>query len=273
MEEIYEKLEKLKKYIKDLGKVAVAYSGGVDSTFLLKVSKEVLDNNVIAITLVSPLYPRSEIEFAKNMAKELGVRHIIIQEENIFKNEEFIKNPPDRCYLCKKMEFREIIEYAKKEGIEYVLDGSNADDLKDYRPGRRALLELNVKSPLLELGFTKEEIRRLSLEYGLPTYNKPSFACLASRIPYGETITMEELKRIDEGEEFLRGLGFKQVRLRSHGGIARIEVDSDSFNIIMERREEILEKLKKLGYIYVTLDLEGYKMGSMNKILKEKSYG
>lgn len=270
-----DKLEALKELLKSMEKVAIAFSGGVDSTFLLKVAKDVLKDNVIAITLVSPLYPKREIKEAEKIAKTLGVKHIIEQEKSIFKNEAFLNNPPNRCYLCKKEEFEKIIDIAKKYNISYVLDGSNKDDLGDYRPGREALKELGIRSPLLEMGFTKREIRELSKEFGLPTYDKPSLACLASRFPYGQKIDMESLRRVDEGEEFLRNLGIKQVRVRNYRDMARIEVDKESFRIFFDDniRRKIVEKFKELGYIYITLDLEGYRTGSMNEILREKENG
>ncbi|MGB9856808.1 MAG: ATP-dependent sacrificial sulfur transferase LarE [Dictyoglomaceae bacterium] len=264
-----EKLEALKELLKSMRKVAIAFSGGVDSTFLLKVARDVLGDNVMAITLVSPLYPKREIKEAKEIARTLGVKHIIEQEESILKNSAFLDNPPNRCYLCKKEEFEKILDIAKKHDISYVLDGSNKDDLEDYRPGREALKELGVRSPLLEIGFTKREIRELSKEFGLPTYDKPSLACLASRFPYGQRIDVESLRKIDEAEEFLRDLGIKQVRVRNYKDMARIEVDKESFRLFFDDniRRKIVEKFKELGYIYITLDLEGYRTGSMNEVL------
>lgn len=267
-----EKLEKLKEFLKKLEKVAIAFSGGLDSSFLLKVAKDVLSENVVAITLVSPLFPKEEIKEAKNFAKLINVRHILIEDYTILEKDSFTKNTPERCYICKKYNFQKIIEIAKENNIKYVLDGSNADDLNDYRPGRKALKELNILSPLLEFGFTKKEIRELSKKLLLPTYNKPSLACLATRIPYGEKIDLEKLKRIEEGEKVIRKLGFCQVRLRDHGDIARIEIDPENFPLILEEKikQEIINTLKNLGYKFITIDLEGYKTGSMNKTIKEK---
>jgi len=260
-----EKLERLKSLLKELGKVSVAYSGGVDSTFLLKVSKEVLKDNVLAVTLVSPLFPKKEIEEAKKMAETLGVKHIIVEDDSILQNPEFINNPPERCYICKKINFKKILEISKENNIEYVIEGSNADDLKDYRPGRLAIKELGIRSPLLEIGLTKSEIRKLSQMFGLPTYDKPSLACLATRIPYGEKIEKERLKRIELSEEFIRSLGIRQVRVRDHNNIARIEIEDKDFYLIISLKDKIIKELKRLGYKYITLDLEGYRTGSMNE--------
>lgn len=265
-----EKLEKLKNLLRDLKKVAIAFSGGVDSTFLLKIAKDVLGENVLAITLISPLFPEEEIKEAKNIAKSLGVKHILVENSTLLNNEEFINNPPDRCYICKKSNFQKILEIAKENNINYVLDGTNIDDLDDYRPGRKALKELNILSPLFEVGFTKDEIRQLSQALLLPTSNKPSLACLATRIPYGKKLEIEKLRRIDEGEKLLRKLGFSQVRLRDHEDIARIEIEKEKLSLILEEniKEKIINNLKNLGYKFITIDLEGYKTGSMNKTIK-----
>ncbi|MGC9002216.1 MAG: ATP-dependent sacrificial sulfur transferase LarE [Dictyoglomus sp.] len=266
-----EKLEELKNFLRDCKKVVVAYSGGVDSTFLLKVAKDTLGDNVLAVTLISPIFPEREIKEAKRIAEELGVRHIILKNDELLKHEEFIKNPPERCYICKKYNFQKIIEVAKENNIDCVLDGSNVDDLKDYRPGKMALKELGILSPLLELGFSKEEIRRLSREFNLPTSEKPSLACLATRIPYGERIEIERLKRIEEGEDYLTKLGFNQVRVRDYKNMARIEIEEENFSLILKKdiREKIIRKLKEMGYKYITLDLEGYRTGSMNQEIKK----
>ncbi|HPU44077.1 MAG TPA: ATP-dependent sacrificial sulfur transferase LarE [Dictyoglomaceae bacterium] len=266
-----EKVERLKDLLRNMEKVVVAFSGGVDSTFLLKVAKETLGENVLAVTLVSPLFPEREIKEAEKLAKEMGVKLILEKDTSFLEDTAFLNNPPERCYLCKKRIFQRILKTAQENHINYVLDGSNVNDLGDYRPGMLALKELDIRSPLIEVGLTKGEIRKLSKELGLPTYDKPSMACLASRIPYGEKIEIQKLKRIEEGEEFLRDLGIKQVRVRDHNDTARIELEEKYFEIVLndEVREKIVNKFKELGYTFITLDLEGYRTGSMNKTINK----
>ena len=242
----------------------IAYSGGVDSTFLLKVARDTLGDNVLAVIAESPTYPSTEALYAKKLCDELGVKHQIIQTDE-FSNEDFLSNPKERCYYCKRELFSKLLQIAKEHNVPYVLDGSNADDRSDYRPGTRAKEELGVRSPLMELGFTKQIIRDLSRELNLPTWDKPSYACLASRIPYGTRITKELLERIEEGEKYLKSLGFNQLRVRHHGNIVRIEVEKDSAGEIMQRMDQVSDKFEELGYTYVTLDLKGYRSGSMNE--------
>ncbi len=267
---LHKKLEHLKNLLEELNSAVIAYSGGVDSTFLIKVAHDVLDGRAVAITAVSPTYPDSETEDAIKFAKGIGIKHIIIQS-NEMENPNFVSNPTDRCYYCKKELFSICLEYAKKEGISVILDGTNADDDYDYRPGRNAAKELKVLSPLKEVGLTKEEIRAISREMGLPSWDKPSFACLSSRFPYGTEITLERLKMVGEAEEFLRSLGFRTFRVRYHNDIARLELGSDESLRILDKKtkEAIIKKLKSLGFIYITLDLEGYRTGSMNELLKK----
>lgn len=266
-----EKLELLKDIIRKKGSAAVAFSGGVDSTFLIKVAKEVLGDKLIAVTATSSTYPERELNEAIKYAKDFGVKHIIISSEEL-DIEGFASNPKNRCYYCKKELFTKVKEVALENGVEYVFDGSNLDDNGDYRPGMLAAKELLVVSPLKEAGLTKKDIRDLSKEYGLATWNKPAFACLSSRFPYGNKITLPKLKMIDKAEQFLLDMGIKQVRVRHHGEIARIEVAPEErekfFNI--EFMDKISSKFKEIGFIYTTLDIAGYRTGSMNEVLKEE---
>jgi len=263
------KYERLKEIFQSMGRVLVAYSGGVDSTLLLKVAKDTLgEGNVIAVTALSPLYPDRELAGAKRLTQEMGVRHLLI-ESNELEIEGFSKNPPNRCYYCKKELFGELRNLAQKEEVPFIVEGSTLDDEKDHRPGRLAVQELGIRSPLKEAMFTKEEVRKLSNALGLTTWDKPSFACLASRFPYGEEITIEELKKVDEAENFLFGLGFRQVRVRHHGNLARIEIYPEEIERLMDKslREKVVNHLKKIGYHYVTVDLQGFRSGSMNEVL------
>lgn len=255
-------------YIKDLGKVVIAFSGGVDSTFLLKVAKQAIGDRVIAITIKSPYIPEKEIKDVKDIINELNVSHYFLELPIV---EEIRYNPKDRCYRCKMNIFKEIISLAKTNGIEYVLDGSNVDDTKDYRPGMRALRELNVKSPLKELNITKEEIRKFSKELNLSTWNKPSYACLLSRLPYDTEIDLNELVKIERSEEYLHNMGFGEARVRSYKDMARIEVNKKDISKFLNEDlvQDIVYNLKEYGYKYVALDLEGYRMGSMNAVIKD----
>jgi uncharacterized protein len=261
------KLRKLKEILKDMNSVAVAYSGGVDSSFLLKIAYDVLGDKVLAVTATSSTYPKQELTNAKKFAKNIGVKHIIIGSDEI-KNKKFSKNTPNRCYYCKKELFTKIKKIADKNDINYVLDGENADDTKDYRPGIKAARELCVRSPLKEAGLTKKEIRELSHKMNLKTWDKPALACLASRFPYGTRITKERLKQVELAEAFLSKMGLHQIRVRHHEKIARIEVTKNDFNKILRHKEKIVNYFKKLGFIYVTMDIEGYRTGSLNEGLK-----
>lgn len=264
-----EKLEKLRKNLRDMEKVVIAFSGGVDSSFLLKVAVEELGENALAVTASSSTYPVREQMEAQNLARELGARHKIIVSEEL-DIEGFAENPPNRCYYCKNELFSKLQAVGKEEGMNYILDGSNFDDLNDHRPGMIAAKELGVRSPLKEAGLTKDEIRFFSKEMNLDTWNKPSFACLSSRFPYGTKITKEKLEQVGQGEDVLRELGFHQFRLRHHGEMARIELTRDQFSLMMEKVDLVVEELKACGFTYVTMDLQGYRTGSMNETLSEE---
>ena len=266
-----QKLEQLKKIFKDMDSVVIGFSGGVDSTFLIRVAKDVLGEKVIAVTASSSTFPEREMKEAIDFAKKLGVSHMIIKSEEL-DIEGFSKNPKDRCYYCKKELFSKIFKIAKDNNYNFVADGANVDDTGDYRPGMTAARELGVRSPLLEAGMTKNDIRVLSKEMNLPTWDKPSFACLSSRVPYGQEITVEKLQMIDLSEQFLLEIGFKQVRVRHHGDIARIEVSPEErgkfFNL--DVMDKVSQKLNEIGFKYITLDLKGYRTGSMNEVLNKE---
>jgi uncharacterized protein len=263
------KLENLKAIIKKTEGAVVAFSGGVDSTFLLKVAHDVLGDKVLAVTANSETYPKRELEEAKTFAQSLGIRHIIIETLEL-EIEGFADNPPDRCFYCKHELFSKLTDIAKINEIKYVFDGSNYDDRNDHRPGMRAAKQLGVVSPLKQAEMTKDDIREISKEFGLSTWNKPSFACLSSRFPYGTKITPEKLTVIGEAEDFIRDLGFQELRVRHHDNIARIEIGKADLERIIPYADKIVEKVKSLGFLYVTLDLAGYKTGSMNYTLSEE---
>ena len=267
--ELDQKYEHLQAILRDMDSVMVAFSAGVDSTLLLKVAHDVLGERCVAATAISETYPREEWEEAERLAGEIGVEHIVCRT-NELADEAYAVNNPDRCYHCKKTLFTEIEPIAQERGFRYIAYGAMADDVGDHRPGHRAARGFEVRAPLLEAGLGKRDIRQLSKQLGLATWNKPAFACLSSRIAYGEQVTSEKLTQLDEAERFLRQLQFVNFRVRLHDTIARIEVAPDDFGRIVEHHSAIVERFKELGFIYVTLDLQGFRSGSMNEPLKRR---
>ena len=262
------KYQHLQYLLKEMRRVLIAFSGGVDSTLLLKVAKDTLDERVLAVTAVSETTPRHEQLDAKRLARELEAAHLMVNTHEM-QIPEFVENPENKCYICKKYRFGKLIDLAEKNNYRFVLDGGNLDDYSDYRPGIKATRELGVLSPLSVAGFCKQDVRDLSKQLELPTWNKPSYACLASRIPYHSRITAVKLEQVDKGEDFLRDSGFcGQVRVRHHNNLARLEIDSEDLPQFMQPvlRSRIIEYFKGLGFTYVALDLEGYSMGSLNRV-------
>ena len=261
------KKQKLLDLLREMGGCVIGFSGGVDSTFLFAVAARVLGERALAVTATSETYPERELREANELAARIGGRHkVIVSEELDIPG--FAENPADRCYHCKRELFTKLRQVAVEEGLPHVADGSNVDDRGDYRPGRRALRELEVRSPLEEAGLDKEDIRELSKAMELPTWNKPSFACLSSRFPYGVTITREKLSVVGRAEEALRDLGLRTVRVRHHGDVARLELGPEEFARVLDGlREEVVSKVKEAGYTYVALDLQGYRTGAMNEAL------
>ena len=265
-----EKMSRLRSALRELGSAAVAFSAGVDSTFLLRAAHEELGDHAVAVTVRSPLIPRHELEDAVAFCRAEGIRHEIIDFDALAVPV-VAANPPDRCYHCKKAIFGRILEFARTQGLAAVMEGSNTDDDGDYRPGRRAIAELGIRSPRREAGLSKADIRALSREMGLSTWSKPSFACLASRFPYGERITAAGLERVERAERWLReaGLDLEQLRVRAHGDMARIEVPPDDIARVAAHAAEISTAFKEFGFAYVTLDLQGYRTGSLNEVLEK----
>jgi uncharacterized protein len=264
--EVLEKKQRLAAILGELDQVIVAFSAGIDSTFVLACAKEVLGDRVLAVTAASETFPERELVEAVELASTLGVRHEVIEIREMA-NPHFVANNPDRCYHCKAGLYERLTTLAQERGIPWVLDGANMDDLGDYRPGRQAAKEFGIRSVLQEADIYKEELRGMAREMGLPNWEKPSFACLSSRIPYGDLITLEKVGQLDRGEERLRALGFRQIRLRHHDQIARVEVLREELARAVEYADEITAILKEEGFSYVTLDLQGYRSGSMNETL------
>lgn len=261
------KYERLIHNLIAMESVLVAFSGGVDSTLVLKVAYDCLGRRAIGATAVSASLPASELEEARSIARQIGVEHILI---NSYETEDpnYLANSPLRCYFCKNDVYARLVDYARQHGYLYVLDGTNADDAGDHRPGRKAARQHGVRSPLLEAGLTKAEVRQLAQRLGFPNWDKPAAACLSSRVPYGTSITPEMLIQIDQAERVLKGLGIRQVRVRHHGQVARIEVEPQDFDILLGHRQEIIAQFEALGYPFVTMDLAGFSSGSLNRLIR-----
>ena len=264
-----EKYQTLKEILSGLGSLVVAYSGGTDSSLVLKVAHDVLGDRAIAMTAVSASLPSADRLEAQEIARQIGAQHILVESDET-SDPAYLANTPERCFFCKKETYGKLSAYAMQHGFQVIVDGTNADDTGDYRPGRKAASQYHVRSPLLEAGFTKAEVRALSRQLGLPNWDKPAAACLSSRLPYGTPITLAALSQVERAEALLHGLGLRQLRVRHHGTVARIEAEPQDFPTLLGHRGEIVTTLKALGYTYVALDLAGFRSGSLNDALKDK---
>jgi pyridinium-3,5-biscarboxylic acid mononucleotide sulfurtransferase len=268
---VKQKLNALRELLANLDSAAVAFSGGTDSTLLLRVSREVLENNTLAITAVSETLPEAELAEAEALAQEIGVEHILLATREV-DDPDYQANAPDRCYHCRRIVFGDIVNYVHRRGFNWLLDGANADDLHDHRPGGRAAKEHGVRSPLQEVGLGKAEIRQLARHFGLPNWDKPATPCLATRIPYGTPITRERIEQIRAAESALKSLAITPVRVRHHGTVARIEVTPDQLERVFALRESVVSAVKEAGFTYVAIDLEGFRSGSMNEVINTHGY-
>lgn len=271
-ETIQAKLGRLEEIIRPLGRAIIAFSGGVDSTLVLKVAYDVLGDDVLGVTAVSPSLARAELEEAIELARHIGAPHRLLETHEV-EDPNYAANPANRCYFCKAEVHDALLELATQEGYAYILDGTNVDDMGDFRPGQKAAQERGVRAPLKEAGLTKRDVRVLARHLGLPNWNKPAAACLSSRIPYGKPVTVAALRQIETAEAVLRDLGFRHLRVRHHEDLARIEVSPDDFDRLLAVREEAVRRLKEAGYTYVTLDLLGYRTGSLNEVLRRAGDG
>ncbi len=263
-----ERRAELERIIDEMERVIVAFSAGVDSTLVLKVAYDRLGDNALGVTAVSPSLPEAELKEAIELARLIGVRHRLLETHEM-DDPNYQANPVNRCYFCKTELYDELVELAEREGYRYILNGANLDDVGDYRPGEQAAREHNVRSPLREAGLTKAHVRALARELGLPNWNKPAMACLSSRLPYGTPVTRQALRQVEQAEQYLRSLGFRQLRVRHHGDLARIEVERADLPRLIELGEQIGAELRRIGYTYVTADLLGFRSGSMNEVLKK----